>query len=64
MSGMDEARITLDDGRTVTVGRDGCIKVWQAGRVRVEVNVSDLEHGHGNHGVQFGAGNVQTNVFR
>lgn len=60
---MDESRITLDDGRTVTVGRDGCIKVWESGRVQVEVNVSDLEHGSGNRGVQFGTRNVQTNVF-
>jgi hypothetical protein len=61
---MNEARVTLDDGRTVTVSRDGCIRVRESGRVIVEVNVSDLEHGAGNQGVQFGRGNVQTNVFR
>jgi hypothetical protein len=61
---VNEARVTLDDGKIVTVGRDGCIRIWESGRVRVEVNVSDLEHGAGNHGVQFGSGNVQTNVFR
>lgn len=58
-----ESRITLADGRTVTVSPDGSIRVWQDGRVRVEVNVSDLEHAAGNRGVQHGSGNVQTNVF-
>ena len=63
MSELPEARITLANGKTVTISRDGCIKVWQEGRVRIEVNVSDLEHSAGNRGVQHGTGNVQTNVF-
>lgn len=61
---MADARITLDDGRTVTVSHDGCIRVLDNGRKVVEVNVSDLEHGNGNQGTQYGHGNVQTNVYR